>query len=563
VILAFLLASFLALADRAQKQLSDPVRLESAERAFDVGEWQQAADLAAGPAEQSAELDFIHGLALAHLERWGDARAAFESGRRKSPRDSRFSAELAGVAYKQKNLSLAKRELRTALRLNPADSYSREFLGTIFFLEGNLEAALTYWNPIAKPRLNSVAFEPTPRLNERVFRQAIAFNAPQVFTTEALLATNARLEALNVFSPVRYELSPSPSNTYDATLHLAEKNGFGDSWMGALLSTFGGVPYSTAYPEFFNAGGEAVKLSGLARWDAQKRRFAFNAASPLVRNPSQRLEIFLDARNENWNLSQPFFESGAPLTNLNLRRVTGGARLKFVPSGRWAWSTGMEMGTRSFRNTLSQANSAGAPFFIDTNSLSVWLGGERSLLRVPERRFTVDIAGEARAGRNFAKGLGGFGVVRGSLLARWLPKANGDDYEMRTQFRAGGLAGRATLDELFQLGIARDDNDLWLRGHTATSAGRKGAAPLGRRYFLASWDLDKQVYNAGFLKIKLGPFLDSGAIADASGLFGSREWLWDTGAQCKIQVLGSATIVLSYGHDLRGGHNVFYPTVAR
>src|SRR5437763_1822928 len=38
-------------------------------------------------------------------------------------------------------------------------------------------------------------------------------------------------------------------------------------------------------------------------------------------------------------------------------------------------------------------------------------------------------------------------------------------------------------------------------------------------------------------------------------------WLWDAGAQCKVRVLGSLTVVLSYGRDLRGGKGVFYGTV--
>jgi hypothetical protein len=133
---------------------------------------------------------------------------------------------------------------------------------------------------------------------------------------------------------------------------------------------------------------------------------------------------------------------------------------------------------------------------------------------------------------------------------------------MQARFRAGATAGKATLDELFELGIERD-NDLWLRGHAGTLDGRKGAAPLGRRFFLSNWEMDKNIYGNGFVTLKLGPLLDTGAIADSSGFFGSRRWLWDAGAQCKIQVLGSLNVVLSYGRDLRGGHNAFYATVLK
>src|SRR6202011_5537616 len=97
---------------------------------------------------------------------------------------------------------------------------------------------------------------------------------------------------------------------------------------------------------------------------------------------------------------------------------------------------------------------------------------------------------------------------------------------VRARLRAGATLALVPLDELFQLGVERD-NDLWLRGHAGTSGGRKGAAPLGRRYFLVNWDMDKNVYSNGLFTVKLGPFVDSGKITDAAGLFGAGECLLD------------------------------------
>jgi len=42
--------------------------------------------------------------------------------------------ELAGIAYKQNDFEMQKTHLHGALRLNPGDSYSREFLATIYFI---------------------------------------------------------------------------------------------------------------------------------------------------------------------------------------------------------------------------------------------------------------------------------------------------------------------------------------------------------------------------------------------------------------------------------------------
>jgi len=546
----------------AQSPSSEQTRLADAQSAFDSGRWQQAATLARGPAEQSADLDFLAGLALARLEKWSEAELALEAGSRKAPKDPRFLVELAGISYKQKDFLTAKKRLREALELNPEDSYSREFLATIYFLEGNLEAALKYWNPEEKPRLRGVAFAPALQLKESLRNRALALNAPQVLTTDALLSIEARLDNLDIFSNRRIELTPAESGNYDLTLHLAEKNGWGDSKVEGIVALFGGLPYATIYPEFYNLGRGAVNLTSLLRWDSEKRCLSLTLSLPLYGDPRFRLRLYADARNENWNLAQTFFGAGSPLTDLNMRRAAAGAELRSIVNGRWSWSAGAEIASRNFRNLNGLTLPAERTFFTNAISVSGWLGVQRNLLRVPERRFTLDSSAEAKAGREFANGLGPFSTVRGSLRAHWFPRAEGDDYEIEAQVRAGATAGKATLDEMFQLGIERD-NDLWLRGHAGTRDGRKGAAPLGRQFFLANWEMDKNLYQNGFVTVKLGPFLDSGTVADSSGLFGSQRWLWDAGAQSKIRVLGSLTIVLSYGRDLRGGRNVLYGTVLR
>lgn len=113
------------------------------------------------------------------------------------------------------------------------------------------------------------------------------------------------------------------------------------------------------------------------------------------------------------------------------------------------------------------------------------------------------------------------------------------------------------------LGLERDnDRDLWMRAHVGTRNGRKGSSPLGRDYLLSSWDTDKNVYSNGFFAVKLGPFVDTGKVTDAVFPPGSQKWLWDTGAQAKLRVLGVG-VTLIYGKDLRTGNNAFYATVGR
>src|SRR5262249_51253147 len=154
------------------------------------------------------------------------------------------------------------------------------------------------------------------------------------------------------------ELSPSGEN-FDATLRLTERN---DSKLDALLSPLSGLPYFTIYPEIYNLGHRAINLTSLFRWDAEKRRALVALSTPLRCNPVRRLQIYFDARNENWNLTNTFFGSTAP-TDLNLRRFAGGIQLRSVVGAEWGWSTGVEIANRSFRNLSLMSSTAEAPFF--------------------------------------------------------------------------------------------------------------------------------------------------------------------------------------------------------
>jgi hypothetical protein len=54
--------------------------------------------------------------------------------------------------------------------------------------------------------------------------------------------------------------------------------------------------------------------------------------------------------------------------------------------------------------------------------------------------------------------------------------------------------------------------------------------------------------------------LDVGKSWDTSSALGSHKWLFDTGVEAKLRVLGVG-MVLSYGKDLRSGNNAFFLNV--
>jgi hypothetical protein len=366
---------------------------------------------------------------------------------------------------------------------------------------------------------------------------------------------------MGIFPRYRFELLPDQSDSFVTMVRLTERNGWGNGTVGGVLSLLRSLPYQAIQPEFFNLNRSSMNFRSMLRWDTQKRRLFASFSMPLAQQPKWRFAADLDARDEIWDLSETFQGTVSPQSDVNLQKVSAVAAIRSVVSGRWSWNSAVSFSYRHFRGLTAIAPQT-APLFANGFLLRYHAGTEHALLHDPERRLTIDSSLSGHFGKGSGDLLGAFSGAGGSLDLRWFPLAVSDEYEIRSQFRAGMIAGRVPLDEFFMLGIERDTH-LWLRGHVGTRNGKKGNAPLGRRFVLWNWEGDKIVHQNVFLTVKLGPFLDVGKITDPSGEVGSEGWLWDPGVQCKVSAFGGFTFVLSYGKDLRSGRGALYTTVSR
>ena len=522
--------------------------------------WQEIVNLAQSIPAPSAEFDFYLGTALARLGRLEDARQAFQAGARSRPSDERFSLELAGVAFKQKLYPEAARYLHRALELAPSDSYANDFLGTVYFLQGNLDAALKYWNRVGKPQIAEIRAEPTPRLDPVLLDRAFAFSPASTLRLGDLHTTQARIDALGIFPSYHFDLQAREDGKFSLLFRNHEKNGWGrNKWEGLIL-LFRGLPWQSINPEFYNLRHRAINLVSMWRWDAEKRRALAVLSAPLGGKPGREYGISLDLRSENWNIRDSFSGPAPLLGSLNLRWEAIGAQFAYVVSGRWNWSAAGEFSHRDFRSVIPGV--ALSPDLLARGyqlKQLAQVGAE--IWQLPEKRITLKGSLSSEAGRIWSQPGHAFFKLRPSLRFHWFPLSQSDDYEIEHQIRAGKTFGDVPFDELFMLGWG-SDTDLLMRGHIATRDGRKGSGPLGRNYFLSNWEADKNVYRNGLLNLKLGPFVDTGTVTDSLAGLGSHKWLWDVGAQLKARVLGFG-VVLSYGKDLRSGNNAWWVSMLR
>lgn len=514
--------------------------------------------------DPSAEQEYEYGVALARLRRWNDARSALLRGSRLAPGDKRFPIELAGVAFSLKHNRRASGYLRRALRLDAKDDYANDFLATIYFLQGNPEAAVKYWNRLSHPRpqIDQLRNDPPLRIRPALLDHAFAYAPASVLRLPQLLATNARLQNLRVYSNYRLELLAHADGRFDSIFRATELNGFGSSKLGALLRTFRGLPFQEVTPEYYNARGAAMNILTFARWDPDKRRYDAELSAPFGEDPQWRYRISVDIRNENWEIRHGFTGPAPIEASLNLRREEAGAEISRLIGWRWQWILGVNFSNRDFRNVVPGATLT--PELLEDGFELEQIGGLRyGILRSPEHRLNISSNGSWQAGRLWSQSGESFAKLQASVEAHWFPQASGDDLETRWRAGAGRTLGQLPFDELFMLGLERDnDAALWMRAHIGTRHGRKGSAPIGRNYFITNWETDKNIYSNGFLTLKLGPFIDTGKITDPVSALGSQEWLVDVGAEVKIRILGVGA-ALTYGKDLRTGNNALYVTLTR
>ena len=540
---------------QAQTSASDPQSHPQIKQLFAEERWQDIVRLAEAEDARTADLNYYYGIALTRLERWDDAERALKQGLRQQPDDKRFPLELAGVTFKQKKYEEAANYLRRTLRLDPADSYANDFLASVYFLLGNLDAALKYWNLVSKPLIEEVQLDPQPEVDPVLLDRAFAFAPGAVLRLSELQTTEARVRGLNIFPRSRFDLEARSDGKFDVVFRARERNGWGANKWEGLLSLFRGLPFQTIHPEFFNIRRRAINSVSLIRWDSEKRRVWTSLSGPHSADPKWRYRIELDLRNENWDIRDSSVGAAPLQADLKLRKQSLSAGVTSIVNGRWNWSTGVELSRRKFRDV--DPGSVLTPQLLAQGFQLKHLSQlNYELARVPERRFDVMTGASTEIGRLWSHPSQAFAKLQGSLETQWSPQANGDNYAMRGMIRAGKTFGQIPFDELFVLGVERD-NDLWLRAHRGTRDGRKGSAPLGGSYFLSNWELDMNVYSHGLATLKLGPFLDTGRIGDSSPGLGSQKWLWDVGAQAKIRVLGLG-VAFSYGRDLRLGNDVFY-----
>ena len=517
----------------------------------DRGAWQQLLDATSSVQEPDSEHRFLRGLALAHLGHLSEAEAELQKAAEQAGQKSgEILVELAGVQFKEKKLSDSTRNLQRAISVGQTDPYAFDFLASLYYLQGNVEAAVKYWNRVGKPSIQQLKVEPDGTLNPLLLDRALAVSPSSALDLRALRLTDLRLDQLDVFARRRYDLAARPDGQFDLTIQTAEKADVRvDSPFRTLLVVARELPFQTLNADVRNIRRAAVNWSSAFRWKFGNHLFATGVSAPFRNNPNLLYRADFTLRDERWDLSS--WSQGGGLAGLEQVDVQAG--VTSITGDRWVWSTGISASHRDLDQGLASkafSNGMASGFAL----ASTW-GTRYDFLRLPERR--IKVSGEARGqlGRFWTSKANLFAIGEIGIEGSWVAQ-NDARMVVTAREQTGMSGGTIPFDRLFRLGIDRD-SELLLRGHTGTRDGLKGAGPMGTGYVLSNLDLQKRLYRNAVLFFTAGPFLDSGKILEARSET-ERRWMWDTGLEGRLSILGLVQVALSYGADTRTGNRVIF-----
>jgi tetratricopeptide (TPR) repeat protein len=494
-------------------------------------------------------------IALARQQKWTEARDLLREGQRSAPLDPRFPRELAGIAYKLGDLNEAKGQLRFALSLDRNDVYTNDLLAHLFLLDGNVDAALEFWNRIDKPRIRRISIVSPAHMNAALLERSVRFDAGSTLQRDDLDLTRTNLERVAA-APGSYKvrLVPQEEETFDVRIDAVDTSPEGISKWSRFVSPLMGLPYQTLAMKF-DSGSSARRLSSLFRWDPNKRRVNLTFSDLVLNNPRLRYTAGVDGRDENWAFQNYYNGLVTPTGALKLRKLEFVGQVDYGVTGRFTWINGTSISYRDYGN-----GTLNGQLFTPGYVLKQFSRASYDLVKDPVRGLSMELSGAVGVGRGFSNGGYVYSRTQAALTTRWVPQGRTEDITVGARAYTGRTFGQAPFDELFMLGMERD-NDLWLRGHVGTLDGRKGNAPLGSNYVLWQSEIEKQFYRNEFVRLWIGPVLDIGKISDRPDGFGSRGWLVDTGVQSRIVLLGTKQLIITYGRDLRHGGNVFYTSL--
>lgn len=510
--------------------------------AGDYGEVRRRASHLTAEGRIDPEISLLHGIAAARQGDLDDAENILRALIRENSLFAAAYTELAGLRFLAGDLDSVPKLLEKSLDLDPTQSYAREFLGTVYYLQGRKLRAVQTWNRLGQPRIHSISYlvpeGAAPPLVDRLAK----INEHEVLQHHKLLQAQWTLEMLHLGERLDFRLRPRSESLWDLELATAPPNPLG--WLpeagllnAASLLTYRRIgfqfprePLRNVHMELGLGGHPAHRDLRASTW------FRFLSLYP------DALELNLSVWEEAWSLP-----SGADRVSVGGNRLESRYRV-VLP---YRQSIKFTAGYQQQFGDLAQLEG----LLNERHVARVGLGWQGRIGLDGDEAVRLDFGLEGRA--FFAVGTGSDSgrQLDGHMVFRWLVR-DSSATSVRISVKNGRSTGLVPLNDLYHLGVG-PGNPLPLRAHKTVQRGRNGVAPLAPNCVLVNVDLTHGLFRWGILGVVGRAFFDAARVNRTALGMTPHGWYRDAGAGLAVNILGREVLQITWAHDLRDGRSVF------
>ena len=189
--------------------------------------------------------------------------------------------ELAGVRFAQRRWQDSAALARNALAYDATDTYSWDLLASSRFLSGDLSGALSAWNTLQKPMLDSVRIEGLHRTRYAFLANFLGLTPNALLTPEHYGVAEQRLRDWPAASMTRMAFQPSPDGFATVDVAVVERT-YRPNWLSLGAHALINREVELDLPGWSGTGD--VWTTGVRWWD-ERPAFAVSFTAPRTRTP--------------------------------------------------------------------------------------------------------------------------------------------------------------------------------------------------------------------------------------------------------------------------------------
>jgi tetratricopeptide (TPR) repeat protein len=468
--------------------------------------------------------------------------------------------ELGGLYFKKKEYQKAEQTIKKAIKINPENKYSHDFLGTLYYINGLTYLTLYEWNKINKPILENLLIESENFSKKEFLVKELCFNPGQIIKPSMLRESLERLGRIGNISNISFSIIPKKENNDNYNLQFSsyEEKGFGKNFVFFFITLLKDISQKMLHLDYKNISDININAYSTYSFDKFRKKYQLLLSFPRFLKLPFYFSVDYTQRNELWNLHNFIPDQAKVERWIKTKEFT--LKFDYIHNDKISYFHYLKLKIRDMRNDFYSSENERALFSPLVKNILKY-GGEFkfNLIYDLPRNFNSDfllgyeiLSEKNGIDSNFIKLLLTLENVK--FWRRNLSEVVTSSLLWR--LKLGYSSQRIPLEEKFNLGIGPDTNH-YLRAHRSTYRGKRGNSPVVDKFILSNLQYSHYLFNLFPLRVEAGIFIDFANLYGKKFINYNDKFIIDFGVFAKFYLF-KFPFILSFGQNFKENINCLY-----